>query len=218
MADGKKRKSGGAKLARTETVTVRLDERLRYLAELAARKQRRTTSSFVEWAIQDSLERTVLKPASAHEPAQTVASEASTLWDVDASGRFLKLAAYFPELLTHAEQVQLEELKETHLLDYVFGKDGNAGNSGFENTDGSSSKENMSARLAIASLFWRLIRETTPEELIKKYLPSIPSTSSLNEAIHQTSMAKSQPPTEYTSRTKPLPLTALTSIDKRWLK
>ena len=41
---------GGSKLNRTETVTIRLDPKLRYLTELAARKQRRTVSSFIEWA------------------------------------------------------------------------------------------------------------------------------------------------------------------------
>lgn len=38
MAD-KKRRGGGSKLIRSETVTVRLDPKLRYLASLAARKQ-----------------------------------------------------------------------------------------------------------------------------------------------------------------------------------
>jgi hypothetical protein len=34
---------------------VRLDPKLRYLAELAARKQRRTVSSFIEWTIEEAL-------------------------------------------------------------------------------------------------------------------------------------------------------------------
>src|SRR5688572_20503606 len=48
-------RKGGAKLNRSETVTVRLDPKLNYLCELAARAQRRTKSSFIEWAIADSL-------------------------------------------------------------------------------------------------------------------------------------------------------------------
>jgi hypothetical protein len=36
------KRKGGGKLSRSETVTVRLDPKLRYLAELAALKQRRT--------------------------------------------------------------------------------------------------------------------------------------------------------------------------------
>jgi predicted HicB family RNase H-like nuclease len=40
---------------RSEVVTVRLEPKLKYLAELAARKQRRSLSSYVEWAIKQSL-------------------------------------------------------------------------------------------------------------------------------------------------------------------
>ena len=43
------------KLNRSETVTVRLDPRLNYLAELAGRAQRRTKSSFIEWAVQEAV-------------------------------------------------------------------------------------------------------------------------------------------------------------------
>lgn len=43
------------KLNRSETVTVRLDPRLNYLAELAGRAQRRTKSSFIEWAVQQAI-------------------------------------------------------------------------------------------------------------------------------------------------------------------
>ena len=60
MAEADKRK-GGSKLARSETVTVRLDPKLRYLAELAARKQRRSLSSYIEWAVEDSLSRVPLR-------------------------------------------------------------------------------------------------------------------------------------------------------------
>lgn len=43
------------KLNRSETVTVRLDPRLNYLTEIAGRSQRRTKSSFVEWAVQEAI-------------------------------------------------------------------------------------------------------------------------------------------------------------------
>ena len=45
MTEQEMRKAGGGKLSRSETVTVRLDPKLRYLAELAARIHRRTLSS-----------------------------------------------------------------------------------------------------------------------------------------------------------------------------
>lgn len=101
MAEPEKRKGGG-KLARSETVTVRLDPKLRYLAELAARKQRRTLSSFIEWAVEDSLSRVFI--AEGFDGA-SIADEAEKLWDVDEADRFAKLALRYPYLLTHDEQV-----------------------------------------------------------------------------------------------------------------
>lgn len=94
------KKVGGAKTTRSETVTVRLDPELRYLAEIAARTQRRTLSSYIEWAIQDSLTRVRLDDNA--EP--TVYDMARKLWDVDESDRFVKLALHAPQLLNYDEQ------------------------------------------------------------------------------------------------------------------
>lgn len=106
---------GGGKLSRSETVTVRLDPKLRYLAELAARKQRRTLSSYVEWAIEDSLNRTVLQEDH-NGNATTLADEVPNLWDVDDADRFAKLALRYPELLTHEEQVRWKLIRENGAL------------------------------------------------------------------------------------------------------
>lgn len=102
MAEQEKRKGGGSKLARSETVTVRLDPKLRYLAELAARKQRRTLSSFIEWAVEDSLNRVLVEEGL---NGASIADQAENLWDVDEADRFAKLALRYPYLLTHDEQV-----------------------------------------------------------------------------------------------------------------
>jgi hypothetical protein len=112
-----KRKGGGSKLSRSETVTVRLDPKLRYLAELAARKQRRTLSSFIEWAVEESLTNVKLREASGNNedeymPAISVGSGQKSLWDVDEADRFCKLAIQFPELLTHEEQVLWKLVRE----------------------------------------------------------------------------------------------------------
>ena len=82
-----KRKGGGGKLARSETVTVRLDPKLRYLAELAARLHRRTLSSYIEWSIEASLgnNRLTTDPNGA-----SIRDEAEELWDVDDADRFAK--------------------------------------------------------------------------------------------------------------------------------
>ena len=119
MAVDDKRKSGGGKLTRTETVTVRLDPQLRYLAELAGRIHRRTLSSYIEWAIKDALDDEPIRPvwlkgleASNH----TIGSEAAYLWDVDESDRFAKLALRYPNLLTHDEQILWKLIRENGYL------------------------------------------------------------------------------------------------------
>lgn len=111
MAETEKRRGGG-KLARSETVTVRLDPKLRYLAELAARKQRRTLSSYIEWAIEDSLDRTQLYG----NDNVSLADESAILWDVDDADRFVKLALRHPDLLTHEEQVRWKLIRENGSL------------------------------------------------------------------------------------------------------
>lgn len=110
----KRRKPGGAKLSRSETVTVRLDPKLRYFAELAARKHRRTLSSFIEWAVEDVVRRVNLHEGSefSGETNQSIGDEAGYLWDVDEADRFAKLALHYPELLTHEEQVIWKIIKE----------------------------------------------------------------------------------------------------------
>ena len=111
-----KRKAGGGKLARSETVTVRLDPQLRYLAELAALKQRRTVSSFIEWAIEDSLSRVYLQEGYGNGLSTSVADVAAKLWDVDDADRFAKLALTYPELLTHDEQKRWKLIRENGYL------------------------------------------------------------------------------------------------------
>lgn len=106
MSKKEPRKESGGKLFRTETVTVRLDPKLRYLADLASRKQRRTLSSFIEWAIEDSLRSVELYHGTGYsgDNSLSVHDEIYRLWDVDEADRFCKLAQSYPELLTHDEQ------------------------------------------------------------------------------------------------------------------
>jgi len=110
---------GGGKLSRSETVTVRLDPKLRYLAELAARLHRRTLSSYIEWAIKASIDSEPLRPAGyTAEQADgiTIGSEAELLWDVDEADRFAKLALRYPHLLSHEEQVRWKLIRECGYL------------------------------------------------------------------------------------------------------
>ena len=112
-----KKKGGGGNLTRSQVVTVRLDPKLRYLAELAALKQRRTLSSYIEWAIQDSLSRVILSESSGyHDSSITLLDQADMLWDVDEPDRFVNLAYHYPDLLTHDDQIKWKVIRENGFL------------------------------------------------------------------------------------------------------
>lgn len=106
-------------LQRSEVVTVRFDPRLRYLVELAARKHRRTVSSFLEWAAERAVmeltigEKIVEKEVGSPELREVSFGEWSDLlWDVDRPDRLVKLALGFPDLLTYDEQVIWKRIQE----------------------------------------------------------------------------------------------------------
>ena len=140
------KRGGGGKLSRTETVTVRLDPKLRYLAELAARKQRRTLSSFVEWAIEEIL-KTIQLPEG-----ENLASMAGALWDVDEPDRFVKLALLYPDMLTHDEQVLWKLITENG---YVWrGCRAAKKANGYGRCEGSISSLNVSASIGKYSRWW----------------------------------------------------------------
>ncbi len=106
-----RKKGGGGKLSRSETVTVRLDPKLRFAAELAARKHRRTLSSFIEWAVEESVKNVYLDGVKA-----TAYSAIDLAWDVDESDKFVKMALYYPNLLTHEEDVLWKLIRENGYL------------------------------------------------------------------------------------------------------
>lgn len=118
MTEQPKRRGAGGKMSRSETVTVRLDPKLRYLAELAARIHRRTLSSYIEWAVEQSLEKVNIHIAEhGGDEDLSLKAESRLLWDVDESERFIKLARHYPELLNHEEQEQWKLLLDSQLLD-----------------------------------------------------------------------------------------------------
>lgn len=118
MTEQPKRRGAGGKMSRSETVTVRLDPKLRYLAELAARIHRRTLSSYIEWAVEQSLEKVDIHIAEhGGDEDVTLKAESRLLWDVDESERFIKLARHYPELLNHEEQEQWKLLLDSQLLE-----------------------------------------------------------------------------------------------------
>ncbi|MGF6470143.1 hypothetical protein [Paraburkholderia youngii] len=108
-----------AKLQRSEVVTVRFDPRLRYLVELAARKQRRTVSSFLEWAAEQAINEVTIgtkvfedEPGFPRTEDVSAGDWADLLWDVDRPDRLAKLGQHFPELLTYDEQIIWKRIQE----------------------------------------------------------------------------------------------------------
>jgi hypothetical protein len=91
----------GSKLTRTEIVQVRLDPKLRFAVELAAAKDRRTLSSFIEMAVQKAVKEVELT-AKGRE-AVTAADVAERVWDIEPADCLLNLAEEYPYLLTSKE-------------------------------------------------------------------------------------------------------------------
>lgn len=115
-AKGRRERTGDYK-KKTEVVTIRLDPQLKYLAELAARRQRRPLSSFIEWAVEQSLAQVHPAYDAANDfEAATLKDVANTLWDVDEPDRFAKLALRYPDLLDHEEQRRWKLIRECGLL------------------------------------------------------------------------------------------------------
>jgi hypothetical protein len=96
---------------RTEVFAMRLDPKLKYLAEIAARKQRRSLANFMEWAIELGLKNTELNNDSQY--SATVWDKSGDLWDVDDADRFAKLVFMTPELMTYDEQILWKVICET---------------------------------------------------------------------------------------------------------
>lgn len=101
-------------IPRTQTVSVRLDPKLRYLCEIAARRQRRTISSFIEWALESILDEFSLKDANGN--VNSLNQMASKLWDVEPADRFVKLAFHYPDLLNHQEEILWKLIQENGYL------------------------------------------------------------------------------------------------------
>lgn len=115
----RKRRSGGrrareGRLARSEVAALRLDERLLYLIELAARKHRWKLSSYLEWAAERSLKEVLLKTPEG--TLRSVADESEELWHPDKVARFVKLASRHPELLTHRQSVLWKLIQEDQVI------------------------------------------------------------------------------------------------------
>jgi hypothetical protein len=98
----RKAKAGGP---RTEVFAMRLDPKLKYLAEIAARKQRRSLANFIEWSLEKALDSVKLVESEEGAFGLSVLDQANKLWDLEPSDRFIKLAENYPDLLNYEEQI-----------------------------------------------------------------------------------------------------------------
>src|ERR1700722_17561165 len=104
---------------KSETISVRLDPKLRYLVELAARRQRRTISSFVAWAVEDSLSRVLITEEvdpRGNSVGKSIGEVAMALWDPEGPERLVRLALQYPELLNYHEQILWRLIRENRYL------------------------------------------------------------------------------------------------------
>jgi predicted transcriptional regulator len=99
-----KKKGAGGSLTRSQVVTVRLDPKLKFAAELAAKKQRRTISSFIEWAVEQAIERVEITAGDMSNRGETIIDALARTWDVEEPDRIVKLAVYYPQLLSYEEE------------------------------------------------------------------------------------------------------------------
>ena len=111
---------------RTEVFAMRLDPKLKYLSEIAARKQRRSLANFVEWAVEEALAKVKLVEDSEGKTQRerSVRDEAATLWDLEPSDRFMKLAESYPDLLTYEEQMIWKAISEVRVNEHAAGDAG----------------------------------------------------------------------------------------------
>lgn len=98
------RKTRGGRLARTETVSVRLDGKVLLALRLASAHERRTASSFTEWAVERAV-RSVKVSTDEDGKEMDAMSVVEQIWEADEAKRLMHLATLHPNLLTHEEEV-----------------------------------------------------------------------------------------------------------------
>ncbi len=102
----------GGKLNKSEAVQVRFDPILKMAAELAAGKERRTLSSFVEWAVEQAVKRTLVARDEAGNPISAF-QVANECWHHEDSRRLYVLAKCYSDLLTIRERKISEAINWT---------------------------------------------------------------------------------------------------------
>lgn len=124
------RKATTTASGKTESLTVRLDPKIRYGLELLARKQRRTLSSVVEWALHKAI---YDKTEGLYDEQGGDANLLDFLWDVEEADRHYHMAIIRPALQNFEEERLVKLIAESDFYHYLkdqFGHltDPNTGN------------------------------------------------------------------------------------------
>jgi hypothetical protein len=108
------KKKGGGKLGRSEIVQVRFDPQLRFAADLAARAQKRTLSSYIESTVFKDIQTiqvdflvddSFLSSRNSSNPVM-LSELIKKLWHPDEILRFINIAEHAPLLLSKEESLR----------------------------------------------------------------------------------------------------------------
>ena len=108
------------KAPKKEVLSLRIEPKLRYLIDLAARIQRRNLTNYVEWALEESLKNVILEHhdgAIENLSLYNAGNIPNFIWSANEARNFLTLATSYRNLLTYEEQRVLEIIQS---LPYVF--------------------------------------------------------------------------------------------------
>jgi len=110
---GKDGKTESGAVTKGEVITVRLSPKLKYALELLSRKQHRTQSAVVTWAIQEMIntDHGLLK-TNIRGTKFSVDNMLEVLWDVHPADRLVKIATHWPELMTYEQEKLIKAFKE----------------------------------------------------------------------------------------------------------
>jgi hypothetical protein len=113
-------KARNAEMIRSETLSFRVDARLRFLSDLAARSQGRKLSNYVEQSLEQSLSNVLIEDerepnTEIHERryGRSLADLADQLWDANESTRFLNVVRIAPWLVSDGESNLLHFLRHS---------------------------------------------------------------------------------------------------------
>ncbi|MDE1162305.1 MAG: hypothetical protein PW792_10225 [Acidobacteriaceae bacterium] len=103
-------KENSTKPTRSENLNIRFEPRLRYLAGIAARQERRTLSNLIEAAVATHLDSVRIAGGGKQVALMDIAKE---LWSIHEAERFIALAERLPFLLTFEEEELFELIQQS---------------------------------------------------------------------------------------------------------